>query len=108
MLLIDTQAVYRLVNVLSGFAANATACGACRMGNQSATEALAHFERVTGISRQDAYLGAKRATAEDSPPKELGQCRSEHDVGFTEYHPVRCSMPDGHSGDHRCGSVTWF
>jgi hypothetical protein len=58
--IVPRAAIYDLLNVLSGFASNATACGACQMGNLSAREALERFAAATGISAEMAYKATQR------------------------------------------------
>jgi len=56
---VSSIALYDLINVMSGVASNATACGACQLLNRSANEVLDRFEQATGVKREEAYRGAK-------------------------------------------------
>ena len=57
---IPLDALYELVNAMSGFASNATQCGACQMSNNIARNALKRFEEKTGVTADDAYYGRAR------------------------------------------------
>ena len=58
---IPRDALYELINAMSGFATNATACGACEMGNRIARDALARFAERTGVTADEAYYGRRKA-----------------------------------------------
>jgi len=57
---IPLDALYELMRSISGFASNATQCGACQMSVDIARNALKRFEEKTGVSADDAYYRRPR------------------------------------------------